>query len=435
MDIKEFYKREDVQKELFRLAENREVQIWFGNIRGKRPEIIAFQGDIQELANQGMTSFHISEERWKNIHKLKPGLPKKTLDENRLGWDCVLDLDSKHLPYAHETAKLIIEALKFHNIDCYDIKFSGNHGYHIAIPFEAFPQTVNNIDIKNFFPDGIRIIADYIKNMIKEHLTKAIQTEELEHIAKKAGKAVEDITTGGKFDVYKAVDIDSILISSRHLFRCAYSQNEKSGLISIPIDDINTFDKEQAKIENVKTIRPFLNKTPRQNEAAELLIQALDWHSKQIPLEAKKEKTEFKTKIPEEALGEQVFPPCMKKLKEGLPDDGRKRAVFIYINFLLNMGWDYEKIEKELQEWNKKNAVELKWGYIQAQLNWFKKQEEIKAPPNCQNEMYYKGTGICCPDTMCAKIKNPAQYAKRRAFLNNTFKKKKPKKTSDEKAR
>ena len=427
MQPQEYYSNEEVQKELFRLTQGREVQVWFGKIPGKRPEHISYLGDIKDLAKSGMTSIHISEERWKDLNKLKAGLSKKDLNENRKGWDCVLDLDSKHLPYALTTAKFIIEALKFHNVTSYDFKYSGNNGVHIAIPFEAFPKEVNNIEIKNFFPGGVRVIAEYIKSMIKEHLAaELLRHESITQIAQNAQTTEEKLAPNGHFDPFKAVDIDSVLISNRHLFRCAYSMHEKSGLVSIPLNSIEEFNKQDAKPENVKHIRPFLNKPVPENDAYELVVQALDWQTKKAPIV--EEKKEFKNVLPNEPLGEQVFPPCIHNIHKGIPDDGRKRAVFLYINFLINMGWSYEEVEKRLEEWNKNNHEQLKEGYIKAQLAWFKKQKDTILPPNCTNDMYYKGIGVCTPDGLCKKIKNPVQYAKRKAFLNTTFKKTKKKK-------
>ena len=98
MQPQEYYQNTHVQQELFRLAQGREVQAWFGETRGRRPEYIGFIGDIQELIKQGMTSLHISEEHWKDVTRLQPGLSKRELDENRKGWDCILDIDAKHFP-------------------------------------------------------------------------------------------------------------------------------------------------------------------------------------------------------------------------------------------------------------------------------------------------------------------------------------------------
>ena len=201
--IKVHYSRKEVQKELLRLANGREVQAWFGEIRGRRPEIVNFEGDIIDLVRQGMTSFHISEERWRDPLTLESGLAKRQLDELRVGWDCLLDLDSKNLEFSKYCADLIIDALKFHDIKNYSIKFSGNHGFHIGVPFEAFPKEVNGVGIKDYFPDGVRVISEYLKDMTKDFLSvKILSKYKVEDAAKSAGKNVSDVIVNGKIDPF-----------------------------------------------------------------------------------------------------------------------------------------------------------------------------------------------------------------------------------------
>ncbi|MBM3204333.1 hypothetical protein FJZ55_10580 [Candidatus Woesearchaeota archaeon] len=45
---------------------------------------------------------------------------------------------------------------------------------------------------------------------------------------------------------------------------------------------------------------------------------------------------------------------------------------------------------------------------MKGQLQHFKAGEKL--PPNCNNEAYYKGIGVCQPDSLCKKIKNPVNY-------------------------
>ena len=414
MDVKEYYARKDVQQEFLRLSKDREVQAWFKDFRGRRPEIVNFEGDVRDLIKQGMTSFHISEERWKDPMMLEPGLEKRKLDEYRKGWDCLLDLDSKNLEFSFITGELLIEALKFHNVKSYSIKYSGNHGLHIAIPFEAFPSEVNNIDIKNYFPDGIRVISEYLKNMIKEFLTaKLLEKGSVEELAKSCGKTSNQVIVNGKFDPYELVDIDSVLISSRHLFRCAYSVNEKSGLVSIPLKEIKDFNIENAKMENVKVELKFLDRdiVPK-DDAKELLIQAFDWAKKETSVLAEEiKKQERKYEISKVAMSPENFPPCITKLMSGVKEDGRKRAIFILNNFLSSVGWNYQDIENFLLEWNKRSYEPLRDGYIKAQVSWFKRQNKKVLPPNCDNLSYYKSMGIKCEDSICNSCRNPVNYA------------------------
>ncbi|MEK6862588.1 MAG: hypothetical protein AABW57_00275, partial [Nanoarchaeota archaeon] len=127
-DLLNYYSRKDIQKSIFESSVNRELAVKFGNKGfGKRPDILQFEKDIYELVKQGATSFHISEERWKNPLLLKPGMTKNQFDGLRTSWDLLIDLDGE-FEYTKIAAYLITEALKFHNLNSYSIKFSGSRG-------------------------------------------------------------------------------------------------------------------------------------------------------------------------------------------------------------------------------------------------------------------------------------------------------------------
>lgn len=419
--VRRYYERADIQQEFLRIAKDREVQAWFGENRGKRPEAIYLLGDLRDLIKQGMTSFHISEERWNDPLRLEPGMQKRNLDNLRKGWDMILDLDCKNLNYSHMAAILLIDALKFHDIKNISAKFSGRCGFHIAVPFEAFPDEVNGQHIKDFFPEGIKIISEYLKEMTAEFLaTRMLEKEDVSEIAVKVGKTEKELIVNGKFDPYQAVSVDSMLISSRHLFRAPYSINEKSGLVSIPVPDIKRFDIEKARMENVRVEHRFMDSERAvKGEARKLLMQAFDWASRKNKPEVRKIQREYD--IPKEAVKTDFFPPCILKIMAGLKEDGRKRAVFILINFLRHMGWTFEQIDKFLAEWNKKNYELLREGYIASQISWAKRQSQKILPANCDNSAYYKGMAVCCPDNLCRMIKNPVQYSNRRLNLAKNF--------------
>lgn len=421
--VRDYYNRKDIQNELLRISKNREIQIWINQIRGKRPEVINYTGDITSLIRDGMTSLHISVERWKDPLQLKSGMTKKELDDLRIGFDLLLDIDSKYLEFSKITAELLIEALKFHDVKDVSIKYSGNAGFHVAVPFEAFPETVNGENTRLLFPDAIRVIAAYLKEMIKPFLIdRLLKLGSIEELAVNVNKTVSDVIKEEKFDPFALVDIDSILISSRHMFRSVYSLNEKKGLVSIPIKDIKSFKIDDAKIENVKIDSKFLDyENVTKGSAKNLLLQAYDWNIKKEVV-----KPEYKTisEFPTKEISEEYFPPCIKLLYNGVKQDGRKRGIFILINFLMSAGWPIEKIEAFLTDWNKKNYEPLKEGYLKAQILWYKRQNTKVLPANCDNQSYYKAMGICCPDNLCAKIKNPINYAVRKLSLKKFDKKK-----------
>lgn len=421
-----YYSRKEIQKQIIQTAKNREVGVrFFPKGFGKRPDILLYGSDIQELAKQGATSFHISEERWKDPMLLKSGLTRTKLDKLRSGWDCIIDIDTNFLDYARETADLLIEAMKYYDIKTYSIKFSGRSGFHLGIPFESFPDKVSDIPTKHLFPEGVRTIASFLKNMIAPHLTERILSlNKLEEIEKFSGLERKELIKNNKLNPFALVDLDAVAISSRHMIRAPYSFNEKSGLISVPIKNPKTFKISRAKPKNVEADINFLHSFKIEKpEATQLILQAFDWSKRKKPNETKKMLQRQNADIPKIAI-KTDFPPCINNILKGLPEDGRKRAIFIMLNFLRNMGWSYEDIQKKLIEWNKKNYEPLREGYILSQITWHKRQNKNILPPNCTNESYCKSLNVCQPDNWCSKIKNPVQYTK---YKLNTLARNKPK--------
>ncbi len=305
---------------------------------------------------------------------------------------------------------------------------SGGTGIHIAVPFESFPKNVHNEEVKYLFPEGARVIAGYLKELIKEPLAnKLLEISNINEISKVAKK--ELLYDKNEFNPYSVVEIDTVLISSRHMFRMPYSLNEKTNLVSIPIDidKILDFNINDAKIENVKVKNNFLERNGTE-DAKQLIYNAFD---KQAEKDIKKNKdvTEEKKyqdfKIPKIAIKKHQFPPCINLILSGIKQDGRKRSVFILMNFLQHMGWKLKDIETALLKWNKNNYEPLRDGYILSQLNWSKRQNQKPIlPPNCDNESYYRTIGICKPDNWCKKIKNPVNYVTRKLHFQKPRRKK-----------
>jgi hypothetical protein len=326
MDPVSYYSKNEIKREISFNSQRREVSVMIGLGRfGKRPDIIQFENDITELVKKGATSFHISEEHWSNPLELKPGMKKRDLDNLRIGWDFVLDIDSPDLEDSKKITHYLIEAMKFHDVKNMAVKFSGNKGFHIAIPFKTFPSKVNDMEIINLFPEGPKIIAEYLTEMITPALIE------------KYGEQMRD-----------KIEIDTVLISNRHMFRAPYSLHEKSGLASIPIEpsEVLNFNKERAKPENVTANMRFIEEsTFIEGEATSLITQALDWSSrnsiKKESTEKLTEKRKAEYKEITEAIPEEYFAPCIKKGLSGL-QDGKKRFLFILINFLKCVGWNPE---------------------------------------------------------------------------------------------
>ncbi len=417
-----FYKRKDIQDAIIAHARNKEVGLRYNDSFGKRPDILTYPKEIVELALRGVTSLHASEELWDNPLELESNKSKKELDELRTGWDLVLDIDCKFIDYSKIAADVIIKFLKYCRVKDISVKFSGNKGFHIGVPFEAFPQKVGEVYTKDRFPDAPKRIAFYIKENIKKELGERIlrfEGNDFAKIKEKVNLPPEDITRYetdkelgnkiAKLNVDKFLEIDTILLSSRHLYRMPYSLHEKSGLVSLPIDPekVMEFQKEMAKPEAILApIFKFLDRNVTGESARQLLLQALDFD---VKLEEEKEikKRDFEELELKSPIKEEFFPPCMKLLGQGI-GDGKKRGVFILMNYLGKIGWSKEEIEAYLKKWNVNNAEPLREVYLKGQLHSFKAGDKL--PPNCSNEAYYKGIGICRPDSFCPRIKNPVNY-------------------------
>jgi hypothetical protein len=494
------YKRPDIQQAILDSCKNREVASRYGDGFGKRPDILDYPNEILELAKQGTTSFHVSEEHWSNVLALRPELTKKDLDELRSGWDLVLDIDCKYWHYSKLITKMLIDQLKAHGITSISVKFSGSKGFHIGIPFEAFPKIFplqgKPTETRLLFPEAPKRIALYLKDKIEpiflEQLMKDKSKEELaemlginqKELFKKFCKKcdaepresitktyficpkcqtksdsnipfkrcdacntfMEKIEPNESLRCYKCnstefvekfnsgliLDIDTILISSRHMYRMPYSLHEKSGLCSIVIDPdtVMAFEKDKAIPSKTIPKLKFLDiSNTKESEASRLIIETFDY--KPI-LEQEEIKFNKEYEAPEEAIPMSMFPPCMLKGLQGI-DDGRKRFMFSLLNFLDCCGYNHDSIDPIIREWNTKNPESLREVIVNSQLRYRKNQRKEKImPSNCMQA--YQDINICHPDGLCRRIKNPVQYAKTKAFIaNRDANKGRPKLTEEQK--
>lgn len=441
-----YYSRKDVQEILIKQARLREVVPLYytgeeSSSFGKRPDTIEYEQDIANLAMQGATSFHVSEEIWKNPLEINTGLHEEELNRMRLGWDLILDVDCNFIEYSKVTAWLLCEALYFHGIKNIGLKFSGRSGFHIGVSFRAFPQVINNIKVKDFFPQGPRLIAAYLKEMIAKDLaSRLLEMSTLKEMSSATGKPVEALVDSEKkFNPFSVVEIDTVLIAPRHLYRMAYSLHEKTGLASVVIkpEQIKVFHPAWAKPDRV-FVRPFIPE-PEAGEAKELLVQAIDWNAKkqaQKQDREKQEKTtekrgefqEIKVSVEDRKKLEELYPSSIKSMLQGIKQDGRKRALFVLINFFKSLDFSDDEIEKAIKEWNSKNYRPLKENYIATQLGWFKRQKKM-LPPNFNNQHYYAEIGAV-PQEFELKLKNPVNYVKRRLRMLKTYEQEGKRKTT-----
>jgi len=497
-----YYSQATIKKAIYEFSKNRECIPRYYEGFGKRPDNFQYPGDILEQVKKGATSFHCSEELWQDPLEISTDLSRQELDDLRIGWDLLLDIDSPYLEYSKIYTQILVSTLRFHNVENFSIKFSGSKGFHIIIPWKAFPEQIYNQKTKNMFPEFPRIICEYLADIIKPKLADEIfKNQTLKELAQKTGKQEQDLIIDECLSCHRPatkkyqvtwtckncknigevlkiennkriplcpnencrkplieksrkeilfcefcnltsikspemfaksrekteilIDADLILVAPRHLFRMPYSLHEKTALSSIVInkDKISDFQITDAKPFKSE-IKNFYPK-PKPGEAKELLLQALDWYEQKQKqdniIQEKKQSTptfsnqkkDFK-KIIIENPSEEIFPPQIKLILQGVKQDGRKRALFILLSFLRYLGVPENEAEKRINQWNEKNYLPLKKGYIQSQLNWYYKNPP-KLPPNFNNPIY-KDLGIDKPDKLAMQLKNPIPYAIKKYF-------------------
>ena len=496
------YSRKDIQQAMFDFCKHRETIGNFNNkFFAKRPDCFDYPSDILNSARQGATSFHCSEEIWSNPLDIDTSMTPEQYNKIRTGWDLLIDIDSKFLDYGKIAAKLLINQLEKHGIKNYGIKFSGSKGFHILVPFKAFPKSVGDLKTKDQFPEWPKAIANYLFKKIRGPMNDEILSlsgrERLEakgelvseHLCPKCGKPTQTKIIGkyicpdikcrtevesmksnrkqmlcpscnGKMnrasereinfcesckistakleatssfggvhqrnvqekfktkDVIKSTEdsVDIVLVSSRHLFRAPYSLHEKTAFASIVLDknQVKNFkptDADPLKIVSPKSFMP----DSKEDEAKELLIQALDWTKSKEPKQEPKKYKDNTIDIKGLSITENMFPPVIKKILKGIKDDGRKRALSLLLAFFTSLEFPQDFIEEKIAIWNKKNYQPLKQGYIKSQIAWSLKNKRL--PPNYDKPIY-KEFGINHPPQ--PGMKNPINYTIKMAMRLKT---------------
>ncbi|MBI4896490.1 MAG: hypothetical protein HY832_02980 [Candidatus Aenigmarchaeota archaeon] len=401
-EILRYYTRDDIAHAIVENAKHREIAAayWDGKY-DKRPNMIQYPQDIEQLVRKGITSFHYSVERWSN----PMAITTDRYNQLRIGWDMILDIDSKlGIPAAQKTAELILEFLKTYGITHAGVKFSGSRGFHIALPWEMFPQELDYKPLAQMYPEAPRAIAEYLRS----HIAPKLRTALLEFDAAKQMKEQNQLQED--FDPFTLVEVEKSW-GNRHMFRAPYSFNEKTWHVSLPLtaETLPHFKPEDADPDKVTVKNQFFQGV--ENEATNLLLEAMDAAAAQRTKEEEKIKPQ-KEKVNRGAIPETFFPPCIKIILNGL-EDGKKRSTYTLINFLRAMNWDWQTVETTLFAWNQKNTPPLPRAVLLGQLQWAQRNERL--PANCFHDQYYMSFGICQPDETCKKMNakapsNPISY-------------------------
>lgn len=405
--IYQYYSQDEILKNIISDSKGREISASKQDgSHLKRPNTLIYPRDVLEMVKRGVVSFHSSIEHWRNPMQLGTRLSEKELNELRTGWDLILDIDSAiGLEASKLAAKRVLSFLRKYGVKNPGLKFSGNRGFHIGIPWIAFPNKVDYVQTKDQFPKIPQVVASFLREKIKDDLMQDLikMKGSVRGLVKELDKNLEKLTP------YIFVEIEKDW-GSRHLFRVPYTINEKTFsegkcLVTLPLRNVDSFKRDDASIEKVKPKLSFFRKTEK-GEATSLVIDAMDWYAERKKEEKKKPRRKISRtkKVPEGR-----FPPCIKLILRGL-SDGRKRSVFVLANFLSTVGWKRDELEKRILQWNRKNRPPMKDNYIKTQLKWFERQRRDLLPPNCDNQQFYKSFDVCKPDAKCSKIKNPVVY-------------------------
>ncbi len=89
--------------------------------------------------------------------------------------------------------------------------------------------------------------------------------------------------------------------------------------------------------------------------------------------------------------------------------------MFALVNFLQVSGWPPELIDQKVHEWNKRNPEPLREVTIKGHLRQHLQKKMKILPPNCMS--FYQEMGVCAPDDLCRRVRNPAQYAAKKQKL------------------
>jgi hypothetical protein len=213
-EIYNHYSREDIQKEMFQYAAGRKITY----LRMFKPQFdfLRQQEDILPLALY--TLFQGGGNYWPSLHGT---ISKYGSGGNRI-CDIVIEIDYKSSwKRCFEMTRPVIEWLKDVGA-VFKIKFSGHCSPHIIIPAEAFPE---QIDGKYMFPGQhssfFRNLTEIVKSKIKEPRY-----------------------------------LDTSFHLQEHFLRLAYSLNEMTGLVSIPID-VHQFDHFQPSDARPAMVKPL----------------------------------------------------------------------------------------------------------------------------------------------------------------------------------
>lgn len=398
-----WYGREDVQGGILRsCGEEREVAgRYHSGGFGKRPDMLMYPADVHVMARGGMTSFHFSVERWNKPTMLRPGMSDAEQATIRTGFDVVVELDPGDIGnFGHCTkaAIVFVNILRESGLGDPRVKFSGNKGWHVPVPWEWFPPTFGGVPTAHLFPKVSRyvltVLAERARPRLDEAFSRTLPPEEYDAVGR---------------DPFRVVEVDMNLSHRRHLIRAPYSLHEATGLVSVPVpaDGILGFQKADARPTTVR-VNPSWSfwavPEAERSLGAGILREAV------ALMEADKgARVAYSNKFAAHGLnlGEAFDPPCVRFVLRGM-EDGRKRCAFLLMSYWRCLGRPWGEVVAMAQAWNVRNRPSLKKSELRRMVEYLK--ENPYTMPNCDHPIY-TAVGVCQKDATCKCVKNPLSYS------------------------
>ena len=301
--IYNYYSRPDIQQAMFEYAKGRKITV-LRHFRALYPE-------IKEPEDILYISLYHAEcsSLWPSLH----GQISRKLENGEQVCDFIIEIDYKRSweTCFRATRPIIQMFLDFGVHAC--VKFSGHCSAHVIIPGEIFPVDKRSTGVRS-------ALMQFVGTVVKQ-----------------------------------AQKLDRSFTSPAHFLRLAYSINEKTGLVSLPIrlEEFDNFFWQEAKLEEVKVIDDWWGLVPAdaQERMSKFLKFAL--HQKQFTAKKKKEiakqflKIDVKPKIdPQKEI------VALQQLAQSLTDHQ------LYDSMLESAGEDLRKYQDKLGQKNIMTAIE-----------------------------------------------------------------------------
>ena len=238
--MKRFYLRDDFLSVIEPWLWMREI--WFPGTYAPRPlkadGADEFKMLVEKYGVNEPFGLFISVETFRDPFKVGVERPESL----RVGWDFFLDLDAEDFEDAKRAACKAVKALAMFDVESFLLKFSGRRGFHLIIP---------SLSLDIFAPGEFRLAYPMLAEMLARWFAAVINEPN--------------------------VKVDPSVYKPRQMMRAPYSVHERTGLVSIPVEDPLRFRAEEAKIEHVKIYELPLK--GRVGEAGALLESVREWWS------------------------------------------------------------------------------------------------------------------------------------------------------------